>query len=65
MKRPCIWIKSVEEGKEIQTKSTDKLFHRIIAENFPNLEKERVTGAGSLQNTKQSGPKDEHPPDTS
>jgi hypothetical protein len=29
------------EGEEIQTKGT--LFNRIIAENFPNLEKERIT----------------------
>jgi hypothetical protein len=33
----------VEEGQEIQTKGTDKLFNRIIAENFPNLEKGRIT----------------------
>jgi hypothetical protein len=31
------------EGEEIQTKGIDKLFNRIITENFPNLEKERVT----------------------
>jgi hypothetical protein len=33
----------VEEGEEIQTKGTDNLFNRIIAEHFSNLEKERVT----------------------
>jgi ankyrin repeat protein len=33
----------VDEGKEIQTKGTDNLFNRIIAENLPSLEKERVT----------------------
>jgi hypothetical protein len=31
------------EGEEMQTKSIDNLFNRIIAENFPNLKKERVT----------------------
>jgi hypothetical protein len=31
------------EGEEIQTKGIDNLFNRIIAKNFPNLEKERVT----------------------
>jgi hypothetical protein len=31
------------EGKEIQTKGIDKLVNKIIVENFPNLEKERVT----------------------
>jgi hypothetical protein len=30
------------EGEEIQTKGIDKLFNRIIAENFPNLQKERI-----------------------
>jgi hypothetical protein len=30
------------EGEEIQTKGIDNLFNRIIAENFPNLEKETV-----------------------
>jgi hypothetical protein len=33
----------IEEGEEIQTKGTDNLFNRIIAENFPNLKKERLT----------------------
>jgi hypothetical protein len=32
----------VEEGEEIQTKGVNNLFNRIIAENFPNLKKERV-----------------------
>jgi hypothetical protein len=36
-------IMGIEEGEEIQTKATDNLFNRIIAENFPNLKKERVT----------------------
>jgi hypothetical protein len=33
----------VEEGKEIQIKDIENLFNRIIAENFSNLKKERVT----------------------
>jgi hypothetical protein len=33
----------VEEGEEIQAKGSDSLLNRITAENFPNLEKERVT----------------------
>jgi hypothetical protein len=32
----------VEEGEVIQTKGIDNLFNKIIAENFPNLVKERV-----------------------
>jgi hypothetical protein len=43
MRRPNLQIMGVEEGEEIQTKGIDNLFNRIIAENFPNLEKERVT----------------------
>jgi hypothetical protein len=33
----------IDEGEEIQTKSTDNIVNRIIAEKFPILEKERVT----------------------
>jgi hypothetical protein len=33
----------VEKGEEIQTKGTDNLFNRMIAESFHYLEKERVT----------------------
>jgi hypothetical protein len=57
----------VEEGEETPTKGTDNLFNRITAENFPNQERERERereshpGAGSLQNPKPSGPKEEHP----
>jgi hypothetical protein len=32
----------IEDGKEIQTKGNDNLCNRIKAENFPNLEKERI-----------------------
>jgi hypothetical protein len=42
MKRPNLQIMGVEE-EEIQTKGIDNLFSRLIAENFPNLKKERVT----------------------
>jgi hypothetical protein len=42
MKRPNLQIMGIGERKEIQIKGTDNLFNRIIAENFPNLEKERV-----------------------
>jgi hypothetical protein len=31
-----------KKGKDIQTKSNDNTFNRIMAENFPNLEKERL-----------------------
>jgi hypothetical protein len=65
MKRPNLQIMGVEEGEEIQSKGIDNLFNRIITEKFPNLEKESHPGAGSLQNTKPTGPKKETPPDTS
>jgi hypothetical protein len=32
-----------EEGDEIQTKDIDNPFNGILAQNFSNLEKERVT----------------------
>jgi hypothetical protein len=32
----------VEEEEEIQTKDIENIFNNIIAEKFPNLEKERV-----------------------
>jgi hypothetical protein len=41
MKRPNILTVGIE-GEEIQTKGINNLFDRLIAENFPNLEKERV-----------------------
>jgi hypothetical protein len=31
------------EREEIKTKGIDNLYNKIIAENFPNLENERVT----------------------
>jgi uncharacterized coiled-coil protein SlyX len=43
MKRPNLQSMGIEEGEEIQTKGIDNLFNRIIAENFPNIRKERVT----------------------
>jgi hypothetical protein len=36
------------EGEEIQTKGTDNLFNRIIAENIPKLKKESHPSTGSL-----------------
>jgi hypothetical protein len=41
-KRPNLYITGIE-GEEIQTKGIDNLFNGIIAENFPNFEKDRVT----------------------
>jgi hypothetical protein len=60
-KKTNLWIIGVEEGEKTQTKGIDNLFSRTIAENFPNLESH--PGAGSLHNSKPSGPK-RKPPDT-
>jgi hypothetical protein len=49
------------EGEEIQAKGINNLFKRIIAENFPYLEKESYPDAESLQNTKPAVPKKKHP----
>jgi hypothetical protein len=38
-----LWIIGVEEGEEMQTKGIDNLFNKIIAENFPNLNEEKIT----------------------
>jgi hypothetical protein len=46
-----------EEGEEIKIKCIENLFNRIVAKNFPSQERESCPGAGSLKNTKLSGPK--------
>jgi hypothetical protein len=58
MKRPNLQIMGVEEWDEIQTKDTDNLFNRIIAENFPNLKTH--LGTRSLWNIKLSETKEKH-----
>jgi hypothetical protein len=55
----------VEEGEEIQTKGTDNLFNRIIAEKFPNLEKERVTQVQEAYRTPNHRDQKRNTPDTS
>jgi hypothetical protein len=40
MKRPNQQIMGREEVEKIQTKGIDNLFNKILAEKFPNLEKE-------------------------
>jgi hypothetical protein len=40
MKRSNLGIVGMGEGEEKETKGIDNLFNRIIAENFPNFEKE-------------------------
>jgi hypothetical protein len=47
------------EGEEVQTKSTDNLFNRIKAENFPKFKKDRCK---KLTEHKTSRTKKETPP---
>jgi hypothetical protein len=60
IKRPNLQIMGVEEGREIQTKGIDNLFNRIIAEKFPNLEKEKVTQVEEACRTKKETPQTHH-----
>ena len=39
MKRPNLRIIGIEEG-DVQLKSTESIFNKIIRENFPNLKKD-------------------------
>jgi hypothetical protein len=54
----------IEEGQEKQTKGTDNLFNGIIAEDFPNLEKESVTKCRKLIEHQTIRTKRERPLDT-
>jgi hypothetical protein len=40
MRRPCLWIKGVDENEYFQLKEPANTFNKIIDENFPNLKKE-------------------------
>jgi chromosome segregation ATPase len=40
IKRPNLQIMSIEEGEEVQAKEICNIFNKIVAENFPNFEKE-------------------------
>jgi hypothetical protein len=50
----------IEEGEEVQAKGMENIFNKIIAENFPNLEKGEYPGTGSFQNTKQARSEKRH-----
>jgi hypothetical protein len=39
IKRPNLRIMGIEEGEEVQAKGIHNIISKIIAENFPNLEK--------------------------
>ena len=42
MKRPNLRIIGIEEGEEVQFKSTENIFNKIIEENFPNLKRDML-----------------------
>jgi hypothetical protein len=39
IKRPNLRVMGIEEGEEVQAKEMLNIFHKVIKENFPNLEK--------------------------
>jgi hypothetical protein len=53
----------IEEGEETQTKGIDNLLNRAIAENFPNLKKQRVIQVQEPYRTLNCQTKKETPPD--
>ena len=50
IKRPNIQIIGIPEGKETH-KGIDKLFHEILQENFPNLERHSKIQSQEIQRT--------------
>jgi hypothetical protein len=64
MKKPNLQIMGTE-GQEIQTKGTDNLFNKIIAENFPNFEKVGPSRNRKLTEHQTISTKKETPPDIS
>ena len=62
-KRPLkctnIHIIGVPEGEE-RKKGPEKIFEEVIAENFPNTEKEIVKQVQEAQNPRKDKPKEEH-----
>jgi hypothetical protein len=54
IKRLNLRIMGIEEGEEVQAKGIHNIFNKIVTENFPNIESFAHSGAGSLQDTKQT-----------
>ena len=54
-----IHIIGVLEGEE-RKKGPEKIFEEVIAENFPNTEKEIVNQVQEAQNPRKDKPKKEH-----
>jgi hypothetical protein len=52
----------VQKREETQTKGTDNLFNRIIAEKFPNFEKDRDTQMQEAYRTKNHQDKNRNIP---
>jgi hypothetical protein len=57
--RPNLWIIGIE-GEEIQTKGIDNLLDRIIAKNYPNLEKDGVNNVQEAHRTLNPQNKKKH-----
>ena len=54
-----ISIIGVPEGEE-EEQEIEKLFEKIMKENFPNLVKEKYISPGSTESPKEVGPKEDH-----
>ena len=59
IKQNNIHIIRFPEGQE-REKGTEKLFEEIMAENFPNLEKETDIQTQKAQRVPKDGPKEKH-----
>jgi hypothetical protein len=55
----------VKEGEKLQTKGNDKLFNRIIVQNFSNLKKRESPRCRKLTEHQMIRTKKRTPPDTS
>ena len=56
----CTNIRIIGVPEEYKEKEPEKIFKEIIAENFPNMEKEIVNQVQEAQSPKKDKPKEKH-----
>ena len=56
----CTNIRIIGVPEEEKEKEPEKIFKEIIAENFPNMEKEIVNQVQEAQSPKKDKPKEKH-----
>jgi hypothetical protein len=61
IKRSNLRIMGIKEGEEIEAKGIHKIFNKIMAENFPNLKKERYFLILTLNVNGLNSPTKRHP----